>query len=78
VVSTVPRLRFTFGFSLLVLMLGVTATAWLTELTYGPPQVERRRMSLRSPVASRAAVPPLPMPTLPPKRLYPVQRTVDR
>jgi hypothetical protein len=50
-------------------MLGVTATAWLTELTYGPPQVERRRMSLRSPVASRAAVP---------KRLYPVQRTIDR
>ena len=55
-------MRFTFGFSLLVLMLGVTATAWLTELTYGPPQVERRRVSLRSPVTPRAAVPPLPMP----------------
>lgn len=73
-----PRLRFTLGFSLLVLMLGITATAWLTELTYGPPQVERRRMSLRSPVASRAAMPMLPMATLPPKRLYPVQRTIDR
>ena len=59
-------------------MLGVTATAWLTELTYGPPQVERRRMSLHSPVASRAAVPPLPMNALAPKRLYPVQRTIDR
>ena len=77
-VSTVPRLRFTLGFSLLVLMLGVTATAWLTELTYGPPQVERRRMSLRSPMASRAAIPPLPMPTMAPKRVYPVQRTIDR
>lgn len=71
-------MRFTLGFSLLVLMLGVTATAWLTELTYGPPQVERRRVSLRSPVVPRAAVPPLPMPSLTPKRLYPVQRTIDR
>ncbi|HEY4146657.1 hypothetical protein [Pinirhizobacter sp.] len=70
-----PPLRFTFGFSLLVLMLGVTATAWLTELTYGPPQVERRRVSLRSPM-SRAAVPPLP--AVMPKRTYPVQRTIDR
>jgi hypothetical protein len=77
-VSTVPRMRFTLGFSLLLLMLGVTATAWLTELTYGPPQIERRRVSLRSPVAPRAAVPPLPMPSLTPKRLYPVQRTIDR
>jgi len=71
-------MRFTLGFSLLLLMLGVTATAWLTELTYGPPQIERRRVSLRSPVAHRAAVPPLPMPSLTPKRLYPVQRTIDR
>jgi hypothetical protein len=71
-------MRFTLGFSLLLLMLGVTATAWLTELTYGPPQIERRRVSLRSPVTPRAAVPPLPMPSLAPKRLYPVRRTIDR
>jgi hypothetical protein len=73
-----PSTRFTFGFSLLVLMLGVTATAWLTELTYGPPQVERRRVPLLPPMAHRAAAPPMAMPAVIPKRIYPVRRTIDR